>query len=196
MRHAHDAGGAIHLGAIKIVVARFGCRAVQTAADAQRQAGGCSCIGQRVLQLQHRQQGLQRLLEDGVDAVARAFDDAPTVRLHGASVECVVPGQRGTHQVGLLLPQAGAALDVGEQETDGGRGGSGHVFFLSSRTGGHIVQSNHGHGRGGIGVVAWAWWHRRGGMGVVASGWHLGGRSGWWARQRPPGSTTVNTPHG
>ena len=49
--------------------------------------------------------------------------------------EPVVAGQGGAHGVGVLLPEPGAALDVGEQERDGARGrlAHGRQFVARSR---------------------------------------------------------------
>ena len=131
----HDAGRAVHLGAIKIMVAGFLGRRVQAAAQRQRQAGGGLWIGQRVQHLQGGGQRVQRIVKHGVDAVAGGLDQPAPVRPHRPASNLVVAGQRGAHALGVLLPEPGAALDVGEQKTDGGVG-CGHGRFSGRRASG------------------------------------------------------------
>jgi hypothetical protein len=61
--------------------------------------------------------------EDGEEAVAfaPAFDDPAVGLSDGGCHEGVVAGQRRAHRRGVLLPEAGAAFDVGEEEGDGPR---------------------------------------------------------------------------
>ncbi len=54
--------------------------------------------------------------EHRMHAVARRLDHVPTVRLDGAAQDGIVAGQRPLHRLGMLLPEARRALEIGEQE--------------------------------------------------------------------------------
>ena len=54
--------------------------------------------------------------EHRVRAVAGGLHDGAAVRLDRGAHECVVARECGPHRLGLFLPQAGRAFDVGEQE--------------------------------------------------------------------------------
>jgi histone H3/H4 len=133
VRHAHHARSAVDHAAEEVAVAVFHRAAVQAAAHAQRQLVAAGVDGQVQLQLQGGQHTGQRVVEDRVDAVAGALDDTAAVRLHGRLANRVVPRQRQAHALGLALPQARAAFDVGE-EKGGERRGCRHAAI--SRLGG------------------------------------------------------------
>ena len=82
-----------------------------------------SCERQRGLD------GIQWIVEFSMNTVARHFHDAAMVRLDGSACDRIVPGQGRTHPRRVLLPQAGAALDVGE-EKGGNRGAGLHAQCL------------------------------------------------------------------
>ena len=52
------------------------------------------------------------------EPVARGLDDLAAGAVDRGAQQLVVPAECGPHGVGRLLPQAGAALDVGEQDRD------------------------------------------------------------------------------
>ena len=76
--------------------------------------------------------GLDRGLEDGHESVAGGLDDlAARVGNRGAD-DAVVLREGGAHRQRVLLPQAGAVLDVGEKECQRrfgqeGRRSAGHL---------------------------------------------------------------------
>jgi len=55
-------------------------------------------------------------------ALAAGADDLAVVALGQGFDEGVVAGEGAAHRVGVLLPEAGGADDVGEEERDGARG--------------------------------------------------------------------------
>ena len=59
------------------------------------------------------------MAEDGEDAVALALalDDVAIQASHAGKDDRVVAYERCPHAVGLVLPQARAALDVGQEES-------------------------------------------------------------------------------
>ncbi len=81
MRGAHDARGAVDGGAEVIVVAAFDDARVQPAAHAQREPLRCCRIGERLLQLYRRADGLDRVPEGGMHPVAGHFDNRAVVAL-------------------------------------------------------------------------------------------------------------------
>src|SRR5207249_1419174 len=66
-----------------------------------------------------------RILERGVKGVAHGLKDMAAAGLDDPAQERVVAREGLAHRVGMLLPQAGAPLDVGKEECDGsGRQGT------------------------------------------------------------------------
>ena len=118
MRRAHDARRAVDRAAEVVAVAPLDHPAVHAAAHAQREAAVGRRLGQRELQVDDRGDRVERIVEDGVDAVAQHLDDGAAVPLHRAAHERVVARERGPHPLGLLLPEPAAAFDVREQERD------------------------------------------------------------------------------
>ena len=74
--------------------------------------------GQRALEDQRRGDRVAHAFEHGEDAVALAFalDDVAVLALDAGVDDRVVACQRLAHAVGLTLPEARAALDIGQQE--------------------------------------------------------------------------------
>ena len=118
MRGAHDARGTVDDGAEQVVAAALDHARMQAAADAQLDALGGRRIGERGLQRDRSLQRLGRIAERGIHAVAGHLDHHAATSFDCRAAKLVVMRQRGTHPFGRLLPQPGAALDVGEQ--DGG----------------------------------------------------------------------------
>jgi hypothetical protein len=59
-----------------------------------------------------------RCVKGSAKGIAHGFEDVAAVGLNGGAEESVVAGQRLLHRFEVLLPEAGAAFDVGEQEGD------------------------------------------------------------------------------
>ncbi len=122
MGRPHDACRAVDRGAEEIVVARVHGAAMQAAAHAQGEASRSRRIEQRELDVDHRAEPVSRRRESGVDPVAGSLHDAPAVALDSVAQQHVVPCDGLRHLHGLRFPQRGAALDVGEQKGQYGRG--------------------------------------------------------------------------
>jgi hypothetical protein len=60
--------------------------------------------------------------EGGAELVAHRLEDVAAVSLDGSAEEGVMAGKGSAHRLRMLLPKAGAAFDVREQERDGSRG--------------------------------------------------------------------------
>ncbi len=131
MRGGHDARRAVDRGAVVVVVAPFRDARVQAAACAQRQAAHPLELGERALQLHRGADGIEWIAEGRVQPVARLLHDVPAVPFHRLARERVVARHRRAHPIGLLLPEAGAALDVGEKE----RRGAGRLVQRGPRRG-------------------------------------------------------------
>ena len=75
--------------------------------------------------------GVQRVVAGadrggGAKGIADGLEDMAAVGFDGLAEQGVVVGEGETHGLGELLPELGAALDVGEQEGDGASGSLGH----------------------------------------------------------------------
>jgi len=70
--------------------------------------------------------------EDRKQAVSRApaLQKGAAVGIDGGLSECIMPGERLAHRLGVLLPQAGAALDVGEDKGNRSRREIAHSVHL------------------------------------------------------------------
>jgi hypothetical protein len=89
---------------------------VQAAADPQLDSVRSGRIRQRLLQLQRRFEGVDRVIKSGVGAIAAHLYDDAAVRIDGGTHDGVVAGQGDLHALVVTIPKASAALDVGEQE--------------------------------------------------------------------------------
>jgi hypothetical protein len=54
--------------------------------------------------------------EGSMEPAAGGLDDVPVVRRDRAAQDLLVPRKRGLHRLGVLLPEARRALEVGEDE--------------------------------------------------------------------------------
>jgi len=72
----------------------------------------------RALRRDGRVDAVRRRREDRVSAVAGLLHHVPAVRHDRVPQDLVVARERGSHLARLLLPEAGRAFDVGEQEGD------------------------------------------------------------------------------
>ena len=113
----HDARCAIERRAEKVAGARLHLAEVNTHAHVQRSRfqrpgaskqcllPGDSCIDR-----------LRTGIEYGVQAIAGSLEDQASLVFDRCAQEIVVLLQRGAHRVRRVLPQMGAAFDIGEQE--------------------------------------------------------------------------------
>jgi hypothetical protein len=106
-------------GPKKVVVALLDFAQVQTASDANRNTFRCGRIGKRLLQIHGRFNGIERVRKRGIHAIAENFHEDPAVLLYGRTGERVVLFQRARDSIGLRLPEAGTAFDVGEKDRRG-----------------------------------------------------------------------------
>ena len=121
MCNTHYPRGAVDRAAEEVVVTALVDTGVQPATYPQGDAAGRFGVSERLLQLQRRAYGIEGVVEGGMDAIPGHFHDRAVVALHCGFRDRVVARQGRTHPFGLLLPQPGAALDIGEQEGDDAR---------------------------------------------------------------------------
>ena len=57
--------------------------------------------------------------EDGAEGIPHGLEDVAAGVLDGAAHKRVMPGKRHRHRLGVVLPAAGAPLDIREEEGDG-----------------------------------------------------------------------------
>jgi hypothetical protein len=93
---------------------------VQAQANPQRNIRWPGLCRQRPLEGTGGDQGVDSASEDGEEAIAfaPAFDHDAPVLLDRLGEQRIMAGERLAHGLRVLLPQAGAALDVGEQKGD------------------------------------------------------------------------------
>jgi hypothetical protein len=77
----------------------------------ERALGGDGCL--------HRTKGVGK---SRAERIAHRLEDVAVVGSDRLVEEGVVTGERFPHRLGLLLPEAGAAFDVGEEKRDGASG--------------------------------------------------------------------------
>ncbi len=118
----HDARRAVHGGAEKVVVAALDDARMHPAASTELQASLRCRRAERTLELEAGAKRVAGIVEDGVHSVARHLHERAVVARDDRARERVVTRKRGRHQIGRLLPQSRAVLDVGEQESRDGRG--------------------------------------------------------------------------
>jgi hypothetical protein len=68
---------------------------------------------------QGRGEGVGCRGEGGAELIADRLEDVPLVGFDGLAQDGVVVGEGALHGLGVLLPEPGAALDVGEEKGDG-----------------------------------------------------------------------------
>jgi hypothetical protein len=116
VRDTHDAGRAVDRRAEVIVIAVLDDARMQAAPNTQRKSRRFLYIFEPPRQLDDRHHGVQRIAENRVDTIAGRLDERTLPRFDGGARERIMAGERVAHALGLLVPQPGAALDVGEQE--------------------------------------------------------------------------------
>ena len=120
MGGAQQAGGAAQGCAEVVAGTLLGLAGVQGGPDAEGLAFGQG-PGFSVKGRLGRKRGPQRLVglvEGGVEGVPGGLEDVSSVGLDTGAEQGVVSCEGGAHGVGVPLPQAGAALDVGKQERE------------------------------------------------------------------------------
>ena len=119
MRGGQQPGDPVQRRPEVVALARLGRAGVQGHADLD--ARGLR-PGLRRERRRGRAGGRERVARGGerrAERVADGLEDAAVVPLDGFAQESVVASQCGPHRLGALLPEPGAALDVGEEEGDG-----------------------------------------------------------------------------
>jgi hypothetical protein len=66
--------------------------------------------------LERRANCVERVVEHGMNAVARHLDDDTAIGLHRLARHRVVACQCLAHPLGFLLPEPGTAFDIGEKK--------------------------------------------------------------------------------
>ena len=99
-----------------VPVARLGGARVERHPDPQRAGLVPGRIAQRALGGDRRVDGRDGVGEDREHPVAGRLDHAAAMPVDARAQEPIVLGERRTHPVGVLFPEARAALDVREQE--------------------------------------------------------------------------------
>ncbi|HLW12350.1 MAG TPA: hypothetical protein VKU81_06600 [Casimicrobiaceae bacterium] len=118
---AHDARGTVDGAAEEVVVAALDDAGVQSATDMQRDGVFALRLADRLLQRYRGADRIEGIAECCVESIAGRLDDEPSPGFDGTPRERIMAGEGGPHALGLLLPEARAAFDVGEQERrDGG----------------------------------------------------------------------------
>ena len=126
----HDPGGAVHGGAEVVAAPLLGLPAVDAHPHPQR-AGLAPRLGdQAALRGEARRRRVDRAGEDRHHPVAGRLDHRAAGSLDGVAQDRVVPAEGDLHAVRELLPQARAALQVGEQEGQGSGRGHLHVPII------------------------------------------------------------------
>ena len=113
---------AIHRGTEVVAFTQLSATGVQAHPHPQR-------LGERPILSDERALGVeggdQRMVgegECGMEPVASCFHDMAVAVLDGGAKDRVVASERRSHGLGMLLPEPGGALEVGEQERHGSRG--------------------------------------------------------------------------
>ena len=121
MAGSHDSRGSVDRLTVVVLAVTFdlGLAHVEAHAHAQGPGDRPSLTLQFALGGQTGGKPVAGTAEDGHDAIARGLDHATALVLHRGPQDAVVLGQCGRHLMRKPLPEAGAALDIGEQESEG-----------------------------------------------------------------------------
>jgi hypothetical protein len=112
----HDPCGSVDGATEHVVIAALDHPQMESGAHAQRDMIVCGQTRERLLQDRSGVKRVQRVPESGVHPVAGHFHDHATVSFHRLPRQGIVFRQGERHPLPLLLPQAGAALDIGEKK--------------------------------------------------------------------------------
>ena len=113
-----EAGEPVERGTEVIAPALLGGAGVQRHAHPQRADGGERLGGEGALGFQGRREGIGSRGKGGTELVADRLEDLAAMGLDGGAEKRVMASEGSPHRLGLLLPEAGAALDVREEECD------------------------------------------------------------------------------
>jgi hypothetical protein len=145
VRGGQQPGGAVQGGPEVVAPALLRPAGVERRADAQRLRAVPGLAGDPALRFESGGDSLSGPLEDGAEGVAGGREHAPAAGLDRVPQDGVVARQGRTHPLGALLPEARAALDVGEEEREGGA--RRHRAF--GRGGGRTYPGERARGSGG-----------------------------------------------
>ena len=135
VRRRGDASGTVHRRAVVVAVTHLRHPGVQTHPDLQRLGEHPLLAGQRALRVDRSRHCVGCSAERSVQAIAGGLHHMAVALLHRASQDLVVARQRIAHRLGMLLPEAGRALEIGEQERHRPRREVSHPSIsLSSRS--------------------------------------------------------------
>ncbi len=127
MGSGHQAGEAIESGSEVIPVMGLSGDGMHRHPNSKRAIHrGPALRCQRPLCIEGRGYGIRSGGEGGLDGIADGFEEHAVVCLDCCPQERVVALDRRRHRRLVLLPERGAALDVGEEEGDGAGGEIGH----------------------------------------------------------------------
>jgi hypothetical protein len=118
VRDAHEPRGAVDLRTEEIAVAALVDAGVDSASHGQRQIALASALLERLLQIRCGADRVQGIHEVRVNAIARGLHDGAAIACDDVTRQRIVTRERRAHALGVLLPEARASLDVGEQERD------------------------------------------------------------------------------
>ena len=113
----HDPRGAIDRTAKEILIASFYRACMQAGAHPKGHVIRRGELLERLLQHRRRAQRIQRIAKRGIHAVTGHFDDDAAVLLDGLPRQRIVRSECPGHPLAFLLPEPGAALDVGEKKS-------------------------------------------------------------------------------
>ena len=157
---AHDSRCTVYRTAEVVFVAALCQTDVDTAARAQLETFGVRFVGDRLLEVERRLDGVERVVEDGAHAVAGHLHDVAAVFFHGGTPDVIMRGQRPLHAHRFLFPQSRTTLDVREQER---QDETGFIHRRSPRRSPNLPRQRHpdstarGGTTGGAGAIRVPW---------------------------------------
>jgi hypothetical protein len=116
MADAHEPRRAVQYRAEVVAAALVRGTGVQSHAGPQRAHGPPLLSFECDLRLDRCGHGRRRGRKHGMKSVTGALDHDAAVSGHSVGEQLVVARQRDLHFIGLLFPQLGRALEIGEQE--------------------------------------------------------------------------------
>lgn len=114
----HQPGGAVQRSAEEVSVPLFRLSGVDADPEAEPPYFRQRLVGEPTLDVSGGLQGIARRVEHGADAVSGVLEDPSTMFFHQVFEEPIVDSQSLPHRLGVLLPQPGRSLQVGEQKRD------------------------------------------------------------------------------
>src|SRR5262249_58134923 len=126
-----DAGGAVERRPEVIAVPLIRRARVERDTHAQLWAIAPCRTGERALQDSRRRKGCARVGEGGAHAVPGVLEEPAAAVGDRDTRDRIMIGERVRHRGGVLLPEAGASLNVSEEEGHGLGGCRAHASTLS-----------------------------------------------------------------